>query len=57
MTSAPTPARAKAEMLFRTPVAAVAPESKLTAWEEYRAKQAALLDNMFRLRALRLART
>jgi hypothetical protein len=45
-------ARARAEAAFPT----VTPEEKQTATDEYRAKQAAALDNMARLRAMRLAR-
>src|SRR3974390_3070129 len=56
MTDAPSPARARAELAFRSPVAAVAPETKLSAMDEYRAKQAATLDNMARLRALRMTK-
>jgi hypothetical protein len=55
MTDTTSPARARAESVFRT-VVTVPPEAKLSAMEEYRAKQAAQLDNMARLRAARLAR-
>ena len=56
MTDAPSPARARAELAFRSPVAAVAPEVKLSAWDEYKARQQAALDKMARLRAARLAK-
>jgi hypothetical protein len=52
-----THSRASAEMAFRSPVMAITPETKLTAWEEYKARQAAVLDNMARLRELRLWKT
>jgi hypothetical protein len=49
-----TPARAQAEMAFRR--IEVTPEQKLDAMAEYRAKQAAQLANMDRLRAMRMAK-
>jgi hypothetical protein len=52
MTDAPSPARAAANDVFRR--IEVTPEAKLDAMAEYRAKQAAALDNMARLRAMRL---
>jgi hypothetical protein len=45
------PARARAEAAFRN----VTPDEKVSATDEYRAKQQAELDNMAKLRALRLA--
>jgi hypothetical protein len=44
--------QALAEQVFRT----VTPLEKLTAMDEYRAKQAGELDKMARLRAMRLAK-
>ena len=54
MTDAPSPARARAEAAFRR--IEVTPEQKQDALAEYRANQAAALDNMARLRAARLAK-
>jgi hypothetical protein len=51
-----SPALIRAHLAFRSPVIAVTPEAKLSATEEYRANQAAALDNMARLRAMRMAR-
>ncbi len=51
ITDRPDPARARAEAAFRT----VTPNEKLSATDEYRAKQQAELDKMAKLRALRLA--
>jgi hypothetical protein len=52
----PSPARVRAELAFRSPVIAVTPETKLSGREEYKARQAAVLANMQRLRAARLAK-
>jgi hypothetical protein len=51
MTDTPT-TRAAAEMAFRT----VTPEERLAGMDEYKAELQAKLDNMARLRAMRLAR-
>lgn len=54
MTDSPSPAHARAEAVFGR--IEVTPEQKLDALAEYRAKRAAELDNMARLRAMRMAR-
>ena len=54
MTNSPSPAHARAEAVFGR--IEVTPEQKLDALAEYRAKRAAELDNMARLRAMRMAR-
>jgi hypothetical protein len=51
-TDAPSPARLAADAVFRR--IEVTPETKQTATDEYRAAQAAQLDRMARLRAMRL---
>jgi len=51
----PSPARAKAEAVFRSRVVEITPEARLDAMSEYKVKQAAELANMERLRALRMA--
>jgi hypothetical protein len=56
MTTAPSPARASAEMAFRSPAVAITPEARLDGMTEYKAKQAAELDNMAKLRAMRKAK-
>jgi hypothetical protein len=56
MTDTTLPARVRAELAFRSPVIAVTPETRLSGWEEYRARQAAVLANMARLRAMRMAK-
>jgi hypothetical protein len=47
--------KARAELAFRSPVIAVTPEAKLSALEEYKAKHAAQLASMERLKAMRMA--
>jgi hypothetical protein len=53
--STSNPARARADAVFRT-VVTISPEAKMSAWEEYRAKQAAQLERMAQLRAARLTK-
>ena len=55
MTDRPNPARARAESAFRR--IEVTPETRASAIDEYKAKQAAELEKMARLRAMRMART
>ena len=54
MTDTPSPARARAEAVFK--VVHVTPETRTTAWDEYKAAQEATRLRMQAQRAARLAR-
>ena len=54
MIDTPSPARAAAESVFRR--IEVTPETRASAMDQYRARQAAQLANMAKLRAMRMAK-
>jgi hypothetical protein len=54
MTDTFSPARARAEAIFK--VIPTTPETRASAMAEYKSKQAAQLENMAQLRALRMAK-